>query len=412
MYTPRIRLKEKQMAVLLAAMVAIMPFSIDAYLPSIPQIAGSLHADIHYIERSLSSFVFGVAAGQLAGGALSDIKGRRNIALLGLFVYLLSSLALIFVQNADQLMLMRAVQALGGGMSAVVVGAIVRDNYQGRQAAQMFALIGIITLAAPLAAPMIGAQLQKFGGWRSVFAFLFGYALLVSATLWFFLPQHKAAEPLKAAQIRQIFSRYSRVLANRPSLGFLFYHAATFSAMMVFLTESSFVYIQLYGLTPSQFAWAFGCNILTMMTLNRLTAWLLRKGYEPRQILPLGAAVQLGANLILVSAVQITGLPPFWLLLLPVMFAVGAQGMIVANTQALFMGSFKQEIGGSANAVLTCFQSLLAAAASFLTTKLHNGTASTMAVMMFATSLTGFVLLMLLSHRQLGKGQPENQKAT
>ena len=86
--------------------------------------------------------------------------------------------------------------------------------------------------------------------------------------------------------------------------------------------------------------------------------------------------------------------------------------MIVANTQALFMGSFKQEIGGSANAVLTCFQSLLAAAASFLTTKLHNGTASTMAVMMFATSLTGFVLLMLLSHRQLGKGQPENQKAT
>ena len=411
MYTPRIRLKEKQMAVLLAAMVAIMPFSIDAYLPSIPQIAGSLHADIHYIERSLSSFVFGVAAGQLAGGALSDIKGRRNIALLGLFVYLLSSLALIFVQNADQLMLMRAVQALGGGMSAVVVGAIVRDNYQGRQAAQMFALIGIITLAAPLAAPMIGAQLQKFGGWRSVFAFLFGYALLVSAALWFFLPQHKAAEPLKAAQIRQIFSRYGRVLANRPSLGFLFYHAATFSAMMVFLTESSFVYIQLYGLTPSQFAWAFGCNILTMMTLNRLTAWLLRKGYEPRQILPLGTAVQLGANLILVSAVQITGLPPFWLLLLPVMFAVGAQGMIVANTQALFMGSFKQEIGGSANAVLTCFQSLLAAAASFLTTKLHNGTASTMAVMMFATSLTGFVLLMLLSHRQLGKGQPENQKA-
>ena len=150
-------LSTKQMAFLMAMLIAIMPLSIDAYLPSLPQIAVALQADIHQIEKSLSTFMFGVAAGQLLGGSLSDIKGRRNIALFGLTIFLIGCAGLIFVQNAEQLMALRMVQALGGGMSAVVVGALVRDNYHGKEAAQMFTLIGIILMMAPLVAPMLGS---------------------------------------------------------------------------------------------------------------------------------------------------------------------------------------------------------------------------------------------------------------
>ena len=182
-------LSTKQMAFLMAMLIAIMPLSIDAYLPSLPNIATALQADIHQIEKSLSTFMFGVAAGQLLGGSLSDIKGRRNIALKGLLVYVVSSLVLVFVQTADQLLLLRLVQALGAGMASVVVGAVVRDNYRGNQAAQMFALIGIIMMAAPMLAPQLGALLNKIGGWRSVFAFLFVYGSAVAAALYAFLPQ-------------------------------------------------------------------------------------------------------------------------------------------------------------------------------------------------------------------------------
>ena len=148
------KLTEKQMAFMLAMLVSIMPFSIDAYLSAIPAMAQSLNADIHRIEQSLSTFMFGVAVGQLVGGSISDMKGRRVVALSGLVIYIVSVTGLVFIQTAEQLLLLRMVQAFGAGMTVVVVGAIVRDNYEGREAAQMFALIGIILMAAPLAAPM------------------------------------------------------------------------------------------------------------------------------------------------------------------------------------------------------------------------------------------------------------------
>ncbi|MDK4591447.1 MFS transporter, partial [Kingella kingae] len=150
LYKPTKPLSHGHMAALLAMLITIMPFSIDAYLPALLDISTALNADIHHIEQSLSSFMLGIAIGQITGGSLSDIKGRRNIALVGLCIYLIGSFGLIFVQTADQLLTLRIVQALGAGMSAVVVGAVVRDNYQGREAAQMFALIGIIVMAAPL----------------------------------------------------------------------------------------------------------------------------------------------------------------------------------------------------------------------------------------------------------------------
>ena len=154
--TQKIALTDKQMAILLATLTAIMPFSIDAYLPAIPNLAQDLNANIHHIEKSLSSFMFGVALGQLMGGSISDVKGRRSVALSGLAIYIVSSLALTLLQSVEQLLFFRMIQAIGGGMAAVLAGAVVRDFYDGRQAAQMFALIGIIMMEAPLAAPMLG----------------------------------------------------------------------------------------------------------------------------------------------------------------------------------------------------------------------------------------------------------------
>jgi len=104
-------LGEKQMAVLMAMLVALMPFSVDAYLPAIPEMAQSLSADIHRIEQSLVLFMFGVAFGQVVGGAVSDIKGRRPVALVGLSIYFAAVVALTMVQSADGLLNLRAVQA-------------------------------------------------------------------------------------------------------------------------------------------------------------------------------------------------------------------------------------------------------------------------------------------------------------
>ena len=389
-------LSDKQMAALLAMLVAIMPFSVDAYLPAIPAMAEALGADIHRIEQSLSTFMFGVAAGQLVGGSIADIKGRRVVALTGLVVYIASVIGLVFIRSADELLLLRMVQAFGAGMTVVVVGAIVRDNYEGNKAAQMFALIGIIMMGAPLVAPMLGAALKALGGWRLIFGFLALYAAIVWGLLYRFLAKPVHTDAINRSIFRTVAARYRHVLSTRPALGFLFFQAFSFSSMFVFLTESSFVYMNLYGLSAHAYAWVFGLNIITMATFNRITAWKLKTGSDAQDILKWGILIQLVANALMVAAVMLTGMPPLWWLVGCVMVSVGTQGLIVANTQACFMGYFKEE-GGSANAVLGVCQSLIGAAVGMLTTWLHNGTPQVMAGMMLAATVCGMVLLLAFS---------------
>lgn len=401
MYRPKKALSRKQMAGLLAMLISLMPFSIDAYLPALPQIASALATDIHHIEKSVGSFIFGVAIGQLIGGSLSDIKGRRNMALVGLSVYVLASAALIWVQTSEQLLALRIVQALGAGMSAVTVGAIVRDNYQGRDAAQMFALIGIMTMIAPLIAPLIGSLLQSLGNWRWIFGFLWLYGSFVALMLFVFLPQHKLAEPITQNQLKQIGTRYVQVLRTTPALGFLVCQAMGFASILVFLSESPFVYMQLYGLSSHQYAWVFGGNVLMMMACNRLTAWGLRRNWTSRDLMLIGVGTQLLASTMLVLLVLLFKQPHLALLLPCVMIAIGSQGLIGANTQALFMGNFKAEIGGSANAILSAGQSLLASLMALLATFLHNGTVMVMAGMMMICGVLGVGVLYILSYEQV-----------
>lgn len=389
-------LSDKQMAFLLATMTALMPLSIDGYLPALPQIAENLQTDIHHIEKSLSTFMLGVAFGQLAGGSISDVKGRRVVALSGLAVYILSSLGLTMLQTAEQLLALRLVQALGAGMTAVMAGAVVRDHYEGRHAAQMFALIGIIMMGAPLVAPMLGSMLQALGGWRLIFAFLMAYALVVWLLIFRFLPQSNQQGKIDKTFVSGVFLRYRKVLANRPAMGFLFFQAFSFSSMFVFITESPFVYMKLYDVSPHAYAWLFGCNIITMGTFNRLTAYQLKAGRNAEDILKWGILIQLLANAALVLMAVGTDLPPMFLLVMCAMLSVGTQGLITANTQACFMSYFRAE-GGSANALLMAASSLTGALVGWLTTLLHDGTLNVMTGMMLASTLCGLTLLWICS---------------
>ncbi|HFC8517622.1 multidrug effflux MFS transporter [Neisseria weaveri] len=396
MHTPPSSLSDKQMAVLLAMLVAIMPFSVDTYLPAIPSMSAALNADIHRIEQSLSTFLFGVAFGQIVGGSISDLKGRRIVGLTGLAVYIAAVIGLTLIQTAEQLLFLRLVQAFGGGMTVVIVGATVRDYYEGRKAAQMFALIGIIMMVAPLIGPVVGAALQSLGGWRSIFVFLAVYGAAVWILLFRFLAKPVQTDKIDSRIFRNVGERYYRVLTTKPALGYLFFQAFSFSSMFAFITESSFVYMELYGVSAHTYAWIFGLNIVMMALFNRITAWRLKTGSDAQDILKWGVGVQLAANMLMYASVLIWQLPPLALLVACVMTSVGTQGLVTANTQACFMMYFRRE-GGSANAVLGVCQSVIGASVGMLTTWLHNGTANVMSGMMLASTVSGIILLLFFS---------------
>ncbi len=390
-------LGEKQMAVLMAMLIALMPFSIDAYLPAIPEMAENLGSNIHRIEQSLSMFMFGAAFGQLVGGSVSDIKGRKPVALVGLVLHFISVLGLTMISNVDQLLTLRALQAFGAGMTVVVVGALVRDHYDGRKAAQMFALIGIILMIVPLMAPMVGALLQSLGGWRAIFWFLTAYSVLLLVLVTLFLPKPTRTDKISREIFAVVGGRFKHVLRNKGAMGYLFFQAFSFASMFAFLTESSFVYMHLYEVSSHGYAWIFGLNIITMALFNRVTAWRLRTGVHPQNILRWGIIIQFVANLSMALLVLVSDLPPMWALVGCVMLSVGTQGLVGANTQACFMSYFKKE-GGSANAVLGVFQSVIGAVMGMLTTWLHNGTALIMPMMMLTATVCGIVLLWVCSH--------------
>ncbi|WP_265317339.1 MFS transporter, partial [Pseudomonas aeruginosa] len=138
---------ERRLLLLLSALVAFGPLSIDMYLPSLPAIAADLGASDAQVQRSISGFLVGFCVGMLFYGPLSDRFGRRPVLLAGIALYLFSSLACALADSAGQLVLLRVLQALGGGAASVLARAMVRDLYPLGEAARMLALMHMVTRA-------------------------------------------------------------------------------------------------------------------------------------------------------------------------------------------------------------------------------------------------------------------------
>lgn len=395
----RLILSPRQMAWLLASIAAIMPFAIDAYLPAVPSMATYFNTSTAYIQTSLSTFLFGQAIGLLVGGSISDIIGRKKIVISGLVIFILSSLSITFTLSADQFMLLRFIQAIGAGMIAAMGAAIVRDFYEGQQAAQMFALIGLIMMLAPLLAPSIGSLLLHFFNWQAVFAFLAIYAFVTLILHILFLPQQNKAikQNLKTKHLfSDIIQRYISVFRTTPALGFMFLQSFSFASMFCFLTESPYVYMQFFKLSEYQYALLFALNLIAMMSFNRITAWQLKKGTASHHILTFGIIIQFIINLSLFTFSYYNELPTLMIYAILVTISVGTQGFISANTQACFMQFFKEQ-GGSANGVMLSCQALISASIGYCVTLLHNATAWLMPMMMLTCTITGSLLLWFFS---------------
>lgn len=396
-------------AMLLASIVAVLPFSIDAYLPAIPTISNALRSDIHQVEVTLGLFLIGSAIAQLIGGPFSDRNGRRNTALIGLAIYVIGSFGLSFSESIVQFKVFRLCQAFGAGFAAVIVAATVRDRFSGNEAARIFALVGIIMMGAPLLAPVIGTIMLKTFGWRSIFYFLAGYASFVFVVVFLFFqpsPTRQASRQSDDNRLpiwRQVIKNYAMVLKKHRALGYLCFQAASFGSMFAFLTESAFVYLELYGVSEPQFAIYFACNIITMALFNRITAFKL-KTTTPQRILLFGLVLQVIANTSLLTFAQF-GTPSLFVLVPLIMISVGSQGFVSANTTACYMDYFKEN-SGTANAVAGTFSFLVASVVGIMTTRLHDGVSIVpMTTMMLTATTIGAMLLFALSKdmRELGK---------
>lgn len=282
----------------------------------------------------------------------------------------------------------RIIQAVGGACCAVSVPAIVRDQVSGQDAARLFGLIGLIMFIAPAAAPSLGTLMLTLGAWPWIFLMLAAYAgVLMLALQLALFPRLNPRPPLKTP-MRTLVTNYLLVLKHRTTMRFIGIQVLCFSMMLLFITHSSFIYQQWYGLSNSAFSLLFAANIALMAVLNLANRPLLHR-FPSAVLVRANVIIQCLALFALVLTVWLEG--PLWLVAGCIIVAVGSQGGIVPNNMANAMEFFPR-LSGTASALLGASQFTIAGAVSTLSSSFGDLSLLTITVAMLVCSLGAVTL--------------------
>jgi len=258
-----------RMALILGLMAAIGPFSIDMYLPAMPQIGAALGASVAEVQQTITVYFLAFGVAQLVYGPLADAWGRRAPIVLGTSIFAVGSVGCALAPSVEWLVAFRFLQGLGGAAAAVLPRAIIRDRATGPEATRMMATIMLVISVSPMLAPLAGSGMMAFGSWRLIFWALVVAAGLSLALTLFALPETLRREDRVPVNLRQL-GRGAKVLLRDPVfMGLTFVGGFGFASFFVFLATASFVYSGQFGLTPVQFSLAFAVNAVGFFAVSQ-----------------------------------------------------------------------------------------------------------------------------------------------
>lgn len=323
---------------------AMAAFSTDTHLPALPRMIAGLHTTPAAGQLSLTTFVVGLAAGQLIVGGIVDARGRRRPMVIGGLLYVLAAAACAVAPSIGTLLTFRFLQ--GGAAAAGIVGAraMLRDVVTGPRAATMFSRLYLVAGVMPVLAPLVGSGLVRIEGWRTIFIAqaVIGAVVLVGITA---LPETLVPENRRPSGLRATFDDWRVLVHDRRYVALVLTLALAVAAMFGYLTSAAFVLKDRYGLGPTQFALAFGFGAAGFIVGNLLGGPLARRS-DAERVVAVGCGGLLLSALGLV-AVQLTH-APLGAFLLPVLLLFISTGMTVPNTMALAVMPHPQRAGSAA----------------------------------------------------------------
>jgi DHA1 family bicyclomycin/chloramphenicol resistance-like MFS transporter len=373
----RERVSAPLLAVTLAGLVMLGPFSVDTYLPSFPAIQREFAVTLLEVQQTLTAYLVAFAVMTLFHGALSDSFGRRPVILACLVIHVLGSIGCALAQSFPQLLFFRGAQGFSAGVGWVVGRAIVRESVPGHEAQRLLSLITMIFGLAPALAPVIGGALQAAFGWRAVFTFLALFGALQLAVCWRVLPETHPREKRQPFAPAPLFRTYVR-LASSPRLVLLcLVIALNFSAFFLYVAAAPAVIYDLLGLTEHHFPVLFVPGVVGVMLGAFLSGRMAGRASRPRTVrtgylVMFGAAAfNAGYHALYPAALPWTVLP----------YAAYATGMALAapSVQLLALDLFPQASGTASSLqgfTFALFTSLTAA----LVAPLFSGSGLTLAL--------------------------------
>jgi DHA1 family bicyclomycin/chloramphenicol resistance-like MFS transporter len=359
---------------LMALLTAMSALSIDIMLPSLPEIGRHFGVGTENDRQMVvTSYLLGIAVGQLFYGPLSDKWGRKTLLLAGLSVYLVGSIAALWAEAFWQLLAARLTQGFGAAAARVIAVAIVRDLFAGRQMARIMSLVMTVFIIVPVFAPSIGQGLTRIGSWTWSFHFLLLIGVL--AILW---SQTRLGETRwLGSEGKQIglARAFATVLGTRQTVGYATAAGFVFGCLVSYISSAQQVFVEVFGL-GDKFPLAFGSVALAMAAASFANAMLVQRLGMRRA----GHAALLGfcAVSLALALSTIGGRPPVLLFIVLLGCAFFCFGLISSNFNAIAMQPLGQ-IAGTASSFTGFYTSVLSALIGFTVGRLFDGTARPLA---------------------------------
>lgn len=390
--------KRLQIAFLLGSLSLLGPFTIDTYLPAFPTIVEQFHTNASLVQVSLTTCLLGLAFGQLIIGPMSDVQGRRKPLLTFLGLYLLSSLICAIAPNIYMLIGARFIQGFAAAGGLVISRAVVRDLYSGRELTKFFATLMLIGNLGPIVAPIIGGAILSFASWKVVFLVLTCVGIILTLVVAFKLEETLPVEKRVPSNIKIVVSNFGSLLKDREFAGYAFTQGFTTAGIFAYVSGISFVYQNIYGVSPQVFSLLFGVNGVGLIIGTQIVGRLSR--FSEKTFLKSGLALSMSASILLVIAILVHA--PLVAVAIPIFLFVTSISIIGTSSFSLAMET-KGHMAGSASALLGLLPFLLGSLTAPLVGIGGEHTAVPMGVIIFASSLLAFLSYYILVRKSAVK---------
>lgn len=334
--------------ILLGMLTAIGPISMDMYLPALPVVADDMGASVSLTQLSLTACLVGLAAGQLIFGPLSDIKGRKSPLMYTLLIYAAVSVLMAFTTSIWIFICLRFIQGFTGAAGIVIARAAARDIYSGKNLTKAFALLALVSGAAPILAPISGGFVLNFGSWELIFFIIALIGLLLFLSVTFLFKETLTVENRSEGTIFAVVKTFGDLFKDKVFLGIAFTQGLISSSMFAYIAGSPFILQNIYEVSPQQFSLIFALNglgiIIAAQTAGRLSATV-----DETHLLSSGVLLSVTGSILLIIVIALD---------LSLMFIIIALFMVVSsvglvNTTSFSLGLKNQrKSAGSASAFL------------------------------------------------------------
>jgi DHA1 family bicyclomycin/chloramphenicol resistance-like MFS transporter len=382
----------RRMVLVLGALIALGPATIDMYLPALPAVVDDLETTPAAVQLTLTGTLVGLALGQLLVGPLSDAVGRRLPVLVGLAVHLTASLLCTVAPTVGVLGGLRVLQGLAAAATAVVAVAAVRDLWTGRTAAVVMSRLMLVLGAAPVLAPTVGGELLRLTDWRGVFGALAVLALLLFVLAATLLPETLPPSRRRRGGVVSTAVAYAALLRDRRYVGLVLVAGTSMAALFAYVSGSAFVLQEQYGLDEQQYGLAFGAGALFLIGATQLNVRLLDRWTSEQVLTGSLVAGTVAAGGVLLLAASGAGL----LALLAAVWAVmTAVGLAMPNAPALALARHG-DAAGTAAALLGAVQFGVGAAAAPAVGLIGTDATAMAVVMLLGTSAALLSMLLVV----------------